>query len=95
MNEANHAVREAARDVVVEILGALEVPPQEIESHFGEGSAGAAIELSLTRFAGAILEQAKPRPACQPVEVQLAEDRLDDTQADEATIHAAPVAVRV
>lgn len=58
MNEPNKAVREAARDVVVEILGALGVPSQEIGSRFGEGSAGAAIELQLTRFAGAILEQA-------------------------------------
>ena len=59
MNEANRAVREAARDVAVEILGALGIQPQEIESHFGEGAIGAAIELQLTRFAGAILEQAK------------------------------------
>ena len=29
-----------------------------MDSYFGEGSAGAAIELRLTRFAGAILEQA-------------------------------------
>ena len=36
-----------------------------MDSHFGEGSEGAAIELRLTRFAGAILEQAK---AEQPVE---------------------------
>ena len=62
MNEANRGVREAARDVVVEILGALGVPPQEMDSHFGEGSAGAAIELRLTRFAEAILEQAQPKP---------------------------------
>jgi hypothetical protein len=62
MNEANNAVREAARDVVVEILGALGIKPQEMESYFGEGSAGAAIELRLTQFAGAILEQAKPKP---------------------------------
>jgi uncharacterized protein YgbK (DUF1537 family) len=58
MNEVNEAVREAARDLVVEILGALRVKPQEIDSQFGEGSAGAAIELRLTQFAGAILEQA-------------------------------------
>jgi hypothetical protein len=58
MNEANRAVREAARDVVVEILGTVGVQPQEMESHFGEGAAGAAIELQLTRFAEAILEQA-------------------------------------
>ena len=66
MNEAkNSAVREAARDVVVEILGALGVQPQEIDSQFGEGSIGAAIELRLTCFAGAILEQAKPNPSIQ------------------------------
>ncbi len=63
MNEANSAVRDAAHDVAVEILGALGVQPQEMDTHFGEGSVGAAIELRLTRFAGAILEQAKPRPS--------------------------------
>ena len=63
MNEANKTVREAARDVVVEILGARDIQPQEMESQFGEGSAGAAIELRVTRFASAILEQAKPKPA--------------------------------
>jgi hypothetical protein len=62
MNEANRAVREAARDLVVEILGALGVQPQAMDSQFGEGSAGAALELRLTQFAGAILEQAKPKP---------------------------------
>ena len=62
MNEANEAVREAARDLTVEILGALGIDPQEVDSYFGEGSAGAAIELRLTQFAGAILEQAKPKP---------------------------------
>jgi hypothetical protein len=62
MNEASKKVREATRDVVVEILGALGVQPREMESHFGEGSAGAAIELKLTRFASAILEQAEPKP---------------------------------
>jgi hypothetical protein len=62
MNEANREVREAARDLVVEILGAIGITPQEMESSFGEGSAGAAIELRLTQFAGAILEQAKPKP---------------------------------
>jgi hypothetical protein len=61
MNEANRTVREAARDVVVEMLGALGVQSQEMESHFGEGSAGSAIELRLTRFASAILQQAKPK----------------------------------
>jgi hypothetical protein len=65
MNEANRAVREAARDVAVEILGALGVQPQEMDSHFGEGAEGAAIELRLTRFAGAILEQARPQPPIQ------------------------------
>jgi hypothetical protein len=65
MNEANEAVREAARDLTVEILGALGVQPQEIDSHFGEGSEGAAIELRLTQFAGAILEQTKPKPPIQ------------------------------
>jgi hypothetical protein len=65
MNEANRAVREAARDLVVEILRALGVRPQEMDSHFGEGAAGAAIELRLTQFAGAILEQAKPKPLIQ------------------------------
>jgi hypothetical protein len=63
MNEADRAVREAARDLAVEILGAQGIKPQEMESYFGEGSAGAAIELRLTRFAGTILEQAKAKPA--------------------------------
>jgi hypothetical protein len=63
MNESNRTVREAAHEVVVEILGALGTQPQEMEAQFGEGAAGAAIELRLTRFAGAILEQAKPKPA--------------------------------
>jgi hypothetical protein len=65
MNEANRAVREAARDLAVEILGALGVQPQDMDSNFGEGAAGAAIELRLTRFAGAILEQARPQPPIQ------------------------------
>lgn len=65
MNEANKAVREAARDLTVEILGALGVQSQEIDSHFGEGSEGAAIELRLTQFAGTILEQAKSKPLIQ------------------------------
>jgi hypothetical protein len=59
MNEAHEAVRKTARDLTVEILGALGVQQQEMDSHFGEGSAGAAIELRLTQFAGAILEQTK------------------------------------
>jgi hypothetical protein len=63
MNESSREVREAARDVVVEMLSARGIQPQEMDSHFGEGSAGAAIELSLTRFAGAILAQVKPKPA--------------------------------
>ena len=62
MNEANEAVREAARDLTVEISGALGIKPQEMDSYFGEGSAGAAIELRLIRFAGAILEQAQAMP---------------------------------
>ena len=62
MNEAHKAVREAARDLAVEILGAIGIKPQEMDSYFGEGSAGAAIELRLTQFAGAILEQANPKP---------------------------------
>ncbi|MGB7734474.1 MAG: hypothetical protein WBL72_12290, partial [Thermoguttaceae bacterium] len=41
--------------LTVEILGALGIKPQEMDSYFGEGSAGAAIELRLIRFAGAIL----------------------------------------
>lgn len=61
MNEANSAVREAARDLVVEILGVRGIEPQDMDAQFGEGSAGAAIELRLTRFASAILEQAKPK----------------------------------
>ncbi len=63
MNESNRAVREAARDVVVEILDALGVQSQDADARFGEGSMGAAMELRLTRFANAILEQAKSRPA--------------------------------
>jgi len=62
MNEANGAVREASRDLAVEILGALGIKPEDMESYFGEGSAGAAIELRLTQFAGAILAQAKSKP---------------------------------
>lgn len=60
MNESNKAVREAARDLVVEILRAQGVQPQEMDAQFGEEAPGAAIELRLTRFAGAILEQAGP-----------------------------------
>ena len=63
MNESNKSVREAAREVVVEILHALGTQPQDIESQFGEASTGAAMELQLTRFASVILEQAKPKPA--------------------------------
>jgi hypothetical protein len=67
MNEASKAVRETAKDVAVEILGALGVQPQEMDSHFEEGAAGAAVELRLTRFAEAILEQVKPKPPIQPL----------------------------
>ena len=63
MNESNGAVRKAAHDAVVEILDALGTQPQGMDVNFGEGSAGAAIELRLTRFAGAILDQAKPKPS--------------------------------
>jgi len=62
MNESNRTVREAAHDVVVEILDALGTQPQGMDAQFGEGSAGAAIELRLTQFASAILEQAEPNP---------------------------------
>ena len=65
MNEANRTVRKASRDLAVEILGALGVQPQEMDSHFEEGAAGAAVELRLTRFAEAILEQVKPKPLVQ------------------------------
>ncbi len=65
MNESNVAVREAARDLTVEILHALGIGSQEMDSQFGEGSAGAAIELRLTQFAGAVLEEAKPKPLAQ------------------------------
>ena len=68
MNEANRTIWEAARGVVVEILGALGVEPQEMESHFGEGSAGAAIELRLMRFAEAILEEANPKLPIEAIE---------------------------
>jgi hypothetical protein len=40
MNEANMAVREAARDLVVEILSVIGIKPQDMDSQFGEGSAG-------------------------------------------------------
>jgi len=73
MNEANNAVRKAARDLVVEILGATGIKPQEMESSFGEGSAGAAIELRLTQFAGAVLEQAKPKPSSKALTGALGE----------------------
>jgi hypothetical protein len=62
MNEANETVREAARDLTVELLGALGIKPEELDSCFGEGSTGAAIELRLTQFASAILEQGKTKP---------------------------------
>jgi hypothetical protein len=59
MNEANETVRQTARNLVVEILNAAGIKPQDMDSQFGEGSTGSAIELQLTRFADAILEQAK------------------------------------
>jgi hypothetical protein len=59
MNESNEAVRDAARNLTVEILQALGIEPRDVESQFGEGSAGAAIELRLTQFASVILEEAK------------------------------------
>ena len=65
MNEANRTVRKASRDLAVEILGALGVQPQEMDSHFEEGAAGAAVELRLTRFAEAIVEQVQPKPLVQ------------------------------
>jgi hypothetical protein len=34
-------------------------------SQFGEGAAGAGLELQLTRFAGAIVEQARSKPPIQ------------------------------
>lgn len=67
MNEASREVRGAARDVAVEILGVVGIQPQDMDSYFGEGSAGAAIELRLTRFAGAILEQTRRKPPIQAI----------------------------
>jgi hypothetical protein len=67
MNEANEAVREAARDLVVEILGALGIKSQDTDSYFSEGAAGAGMELRLTQFAGAILEQAKTKPPTKAI----------------------------
>jgi hypothetical protein len=65
MNEANKTVRDAARELTVEILSALGIKPQEMDSYFDEGATGAAIELRLTQFAGAILEEAKSNsPSC-------------------------------
>ncbi len=63
MNEASEKVREAAREVVLEILAALGVKPREIDSRFRIGAAGTAIEQTLTRFASAILEQAMSKHA--------------------------------
>jgi hypothetical protein len=82
VNEANKAVREAARDLVVEILGALGIKPQEMDSYFGEESARAAIELRLTRFAGAILEQAKPKPPPKALPTSARGRRLDETPVE-------------
>ena len=59
MNTVDEGVWKAARELTVEILSAIGVKSEEMESYFGEASAGSAIELQLTRFAGAILEQAK------------------------------------
>jgi hypothetical protein len=70
MNEANKAVRAAVHDVVVEILGVLGVQPQEMDSNFGEGAGGTAIELRLLQLAGAILEQVQPMPLLQTVPEQ-------------------------
>jgi hypothetical protein len=67
MNEADEAVRKAARDLAVEILAALGIKTEEMESYFSEGAAGVAIELRLTQFAGAILAQAKPKPPLKTV----------------------------
>jgi hypothetical protein len=63
MNESGSEVRDVAREVVVELLAARGIQPKEMDANFGEESVGAAIELRLTRFADAILAQAKPRPA--------------------------------
>jgi len=82
MNEANKAVREAARDLVVEILGAIGIEPQEMNSQFSEGAAGSAIELRLTQFAGAILEQAKPKPTPNPLPPSAWGRRLDQTPVE-------------
>ena len=82
MNEANRAVREAARDLVVEILGARGVQPEEMDLHFAEGAAGAAIELRLTQFASAILEQAKPTLLVQCGPSTDPWSRPDETLAD-------------
>lgn len=79
MNEANKTLRKAARNLVVEILGALGIKPQEMDSYFGDGSARAAIELRLTRFAGAILEQAKPKPSPKALPTIARGRRLDKT----------------
>ena len=68
MNAANRIVREAARGVAEATLTAVGVQADEMESHFGEGSEGAAIELRLTRFAEAILAQATPRPPSQSLQ---------------------------
>ena len=62
MNEANRAVREAAQRRGCGNPWRPWSATARDDTHFDEGSAGAAIELRLTRFAGAILEQAKPKP---------------------------------
>lgn len=58
MNEANQEVREAARNLVLAILDAVGIHGNYTDTQFGEGSTAATLELGLTRFAGAILEQA-------------------------------------
>ena len=63
MNEANRAVRGSGAGRGCGNPCALGFEPQEMDSNFAEGAAGTAIELRLTRFAGAILEQANPSPS--------------------------------
>jgi hypothetical protein len=67
MNEANQEVREAARNLVLELLNAVGVQGDDADTQFGEGSTAATLELSLTRFAGAILEQARRAPPSKAI----------------------------
>ena len=60
MNEANKAVRDAARDLAVEILGGWS-QPQEMESYFGEGSAGPRSNCVYAVCRGHF-RKAKPKP---------------------------------